>query len=156
MVALGAECGTVGTIDSGPVGRITVDLALLTLTCSSAGQLCLYQNVVVATNVDRLCCKSMLSLNLCICRSAPHMIKCLKNFQYKLAKERFPTLTYPRPNTFSHQHASAMHWATWGGHTEIVKLLLEHKVAFHPNMHRLALRLVSLAFAQVDMRLPRC
>lgn len=21
-----------------------------------------------------------------------------------------------------------MHWATWGGHTEIVKLLLEHKV----------------------------
>lgn len=33
-----------------------------------------------------------------------------------------------RPNTFSHQHASAMHWATWGGHTEIVKLLLEHKV----------------------------
>lgn len=33
-----------------------------------------------------------------------------------------------RPDTFSHQHASAMHWATWGGHTEIVKLLLEHKV----------------------------
>lgn len=37
-------------------------------------------------------------------------------------------VTLSRPNTFSHQHASAMHWATWGGHTEIVKLLLEHKV----------------------------
>ena len=38
-------------------------------------------------------------------------------------------LTSCRPNTFSHQHATAMHWATWGGHTEIVKLLLEHKAS---------------------------
>lgn len=38
-------------------------------------------------------------------------------------------MLYYRPDTFSHQHASAMHWATWGGHTEIVKLLLEHKVS---------------------------
>lgn len=74
VVALGAECGTVRTINSGPVGRITIDLAQLAATCSSAGQLCLYQNVAVAANVDRLCCKSMLSLNLRICRSAPHMI----------------------------------------------------------------------------------
>lgn len=42
---------------------------------------------------------------------------------------RFPVCPPFRPDTFSHQHASAMHWATWGGHTEIVKLLLEHRVS---------------------------
>lgn len=39
-----------------------------------------------------------------------------------------------RPDTFSHQHASALHWATWGGHTDIVKLLLEHKVGVPPEL----------------------